>query len=205
MSILSKIQSLITAANNTTGESDATLTDAVQTLVDGYGQGGGVTTQPLSVTVNGTYTAPAGEAYTPVTVNVPTGGSLPSVISKIDGGSFTLASDTEGGLQSISHSLGVVPKGFVIWTEDELSGIAATRYIANCVFSAVNIVDKNSNNYVASGGATITYNGNASMLASNMLLTSAIVQNYMDASRIRCNNALIFYKAGCQYKWLAWA
>lgn len=41
MSILSKIQSLITAANAKTGESDTTLTDAVQTLVDGYGQGGG--------------------------------------------------------------------------------------------------------------------------------------------------------------------
>lgn len=41
MSILSKIQALITAANATTGESDTTLTDAVQTLVDGYGSGGG--------------------------------------------------------------------------------------------------------------------------------------------------------------------
>lgn len=41
MSILSKLQSLLTAANATTGESDTTLTDAVQTLVDGYGQGGG--------------------------------------------------------------------------------------------------------------------------------------------------------------------
>lgn len=41
MSIRSKIQSLITAANATTGESDTTLTDAVQTLIDGYGQGGG--------------------------------------------------------------------------------------------------------------------------------------------------------------------
>lgn len=40
MSIRSKIQSLITAANAETGESDTTLTDAVQTLVDGYGQGG---------------------------------------------------------------------------------------------------------------------------------------------------------------------
>ena len=40
MSILSKIQALITAANATTGESDTTLTDAIQTLVDGYGQGG---------------------------------------------------------------------------------------------------------------------------------------------------------------------
>jgi len=32
--------------------------------------GGGVTTTSLSVTANGTYTAPAGTAYTPVTVNV---------------------------------------------------------------------------------------------------------------------------------------
>ena len=42
MSILSKIQALISAANVKTGESDETLTDAVQTLVDGYGQGGGL-------------------------------------------------------------------------------------------------------------------------------------------------------------------
>ena len=41
MSIRSKIQALITAANTKTGESDTTLTDAVQTLVDGYGQGSG--------------------------------------------------------------------------------------------------------------------------------------------------------------------
>lgn len=49
MSIRSKIQSLITAANNTTGESDTTLTDAVQTLVDGYGQGGGGGSDIVSV------------------------------------------------------------------------------------------------------------------------------------------------------------
>ena len=57
MTILQKIQSLITAANNTTGESDTTLTDAVQTLVDGYGQGGGGNTAMYPVTdsyLNGT-------------------------------------------------------------------------------------------------------------------------------------------------------
>ena len=42
-SVYGKIQNLITAANTVTGESDTTLTDAVQTLVDGYGQGGGYT------------------------------------------------------------------------------------------------------------------------------------------------------------------
>lgn len=41
MSILSKLQALLTAANTKTGQSDTTLTDAMQTLVDGYGQGGG--------------------------------------------------------------------------------------------------------------------------------------------------------------------
>ena len=36
-----KLNSLLTAANTKTGESDTTLTDAMQTLIDGYGQGGG--------------------------------------------------------------------------------------------------------------------------------------------------------------------
>lgn len=47
MSLISKIQALITAANAKTGETDATLTDAVQTLVDGYGQGGTPTGKKL--------------------------------------------------------------------------------------------------------------------------------------------------------------
>lgn len=41
MSVKSKIQSLLAAINAKTGESDTNLTDAVQTLCDGYGQGGG--------------------------------------------------------------------------------------------------------------------------------------------------------------------
>lgn len=40
MSISSKIQSLITAANSVTGESRTDLTSAVQDLKDGYGGGG---------------------------------------------------------------------------------------------------------------------------------------------------------------------
>lgn len=37
--------------------------------------GGGVDVEALSVTANGTYTAPTGKAYSPVTVNVPSQGS----------------------------------------------------------------------------------------------------------------------------------
>ena len=58
MSIKSKIQSLIAAANAKTGESDATLTDAVQTLVDGFGQGGGGGNEDaiISRSLSGSYT-----------------------------------------------------------------------------------------------------------------------------------------------------
>lgn len=46
--------------------------------------GGGVTVSPLSVTANGTYTAPSGEAYSPVTVNVSGGGGGGSSASLSD-------------------------------------------------------------------------------------------------------------------------
>lgn len=45
----SKLQNLVDAANTKTGESDTTLTDAMQTLVDGYGQGGGEITDGIVV------------------------------------------------------------------------------------------------------------------------------------------------------------
>lgn len=49
---------------------------AGQKLVDESGGGGGdVSVESLSVTSNGTYTAPEGKAYSPVTVNVSGGGS----------------------------------------------------------------------------------------------------------------------------------
>ena len=41
MTLKEKVQSLITAANLTTGSSDTDLTTAVETLIDGYGGGGG--------------------------------------------------------------------------------------------------------------------------------------------------------------------
>lgn len=50
MSIKSKIQNLIDAGNETTGESKTNLTDVVQDLVDGYGQGGVLQTKSVSYT-----------------------------------------------------------------------------------------------------------------------------------------------------------
>lgn len=43
--------------------------------------GGGVTVESLSVTQNGTYTAPTGKAYSPVTVNVSGGGGASNIVT----------------------------------------------------------------------------------------------------------------------------
>ena len=55
MSVESKINSLITASNTKTGKTDADLTSAVQSLVDGYGGGEG-NTDTLTARIDGSIT-----------------------------------------------------------------------------------------------------------------------------------------------------
>lgn len=131
------------------------------------------------------------------------GGSLPSIISKIDGGSFTLSSDTQGTAYSISHNLGVVPKGFVFWTEDALSGTEATRFIANAYMTVADITKSNNTHYDAVGSVYILYNGNTTSI--NASLSSSAVDDYMTTSVIKWNNSAVYYKSGLTYKWIAWA
>lgn len=71
------------------GENTITITDNSGVLISGTytrdstediiiwgdAQGGSVIVEPLSVKENGTYPAPSGKAYSPVTVNVPSSGS----------------------------------------------------------------------------------------------------------------------------------
>lgn len=96
MSLKSKVESLISAGNETTGQSKTDLTSVVQDLVDGYGQGGGgVTVEPLSVTENRTYTAPSGKAYSPISVNVPNTYSASDEGKVVDNGALVAqTSDT---------------------------------------------------------------------------------------------------------------
>lgn len=165
MSLLSKIQSLITAANNTTGESDATLTDAVQTLVDGYGQGGG---------------------------------TLPSSISKIDGGSFTFAT-IQNSVYHITHNLGVVPRGFVIWSDS----VDLSTTGNNSVIRGVFIVDNAAENRVTSFLYQMTaYNGNFSNYARSV---GSNYSGYANENYINYNVSNVSFAAGVEYKWFAFA
>jgi hypothetical protein len=67
-------------------------------------KGGGITVEPLSVTDNGTYTAPTGTAYSPVTVNV-----SPNVGTKsiTDNGTYTASTDNLDGYSSVTVDTGI--------------------------------------------------------------------------------------------------
>lgn len=66
MSLTSRIQALTAYANEVTGESDTTLSDAVATLAEGYGQGGGYSLAGIA-----SKTEPSGELVIDAT-EVPT-------------------------------------------------------------------------------------------------------------------------------------
>ena len=81
--------------------------DSIRAIALGKAAGGqGITVESLSVTENGTYTAPSGKAYSPITVNVSGGGG--TVVALINAtynagdtvtcskGAITLTSDSSG-------------------------------------------------------------------------------------------------------------
>lgn len=59
MNVKEKLQAILAAANTTTGETDATLTDAVRSLIDGYGGGGGLPAELITAYTTGSVTVPA--------------------------------------------------------------------------------------------------------------------------------------------------
>ena len=78
-SVKVKIQNLINKANTKTGESDADLTSAVDTLIEGYGKGEEAT-GTINITSNGTHDV---KKYASASVNVPPTGITPSGTKEI--------------------------------------------------------------------------------------------------------------------------
>lgn len=113
------------------------------------GGGGGVTVEPLSVTENDVYTAPSGKAYSPVTVNVPTGGQ------RVASGEFTLVNET--GTVEIVHGLDTQDVFVTLQRVNEdhspINGTTRYRILAVSVFDPASFID-NAQGYTFDNGTT---------------------------------------------------
>lgn len=132
------------------------------------------------------------------------GGSLPSVISKISGGSFTLPNDTEVRSYSWSHNLGVIPRIVTVWCDDlttvSPSSVAVVTDIQATVYDTEYTVGNSKSALINTIYRTAA--GASSYNLTNVNLGQ--LSSFITASTIKLN-VTQYYKAGTTYKWAAYA
>lgn len=141
--------------------------------------GGTITTEPLTVTANGTYTAPTGKAYTPVTVNVSGGGS-----GNID--TKTVTPSANATSVQITGMKGT-PKWFFFTPNSNISGASNSRRIVNHIYDGTSDIGFNlygSGSYGATYSVqrnttnfSHTYSGTTLTLNSGASNTGGVYQN----------------------------
>lgn len=161
MSIYSKLSALLSAANTKTGESDTTLTDAVQTLIDGYGGGGGGGTGASEI-ASGTFTP----SSTSTTQNLAIGKKMAQtdflIVIYADNGTEVAYDTTYKGLVSLivcDKALG----HFDLQTDGNKSPIGNLTYKLN---QSGTITDKE--NFGIYGGSYSLRNNSASSFAADI-------------------------------------
>lgn len=118
----------------------------------GGGGGSGITVEPITITQNGTTTAPSGKAYSPITVNVskevvlsvpvlPDGFTIGKNSSQ--GGSVVISSPTAFSFFSVEPT-GTYKDGGLDVTQGSLGNVDRNSYI--CIFS-----DSNYNTLIGMG------------------------------------------------------
>lgn len=118
----------------------------------GGGGGSGITVEPITITQNGTTTAPSGKAYSPITVNVskevvlsvpvlPDGFTIEKKASQ--GGSVVISSPTAFSFFSVEPE-GTYKDGGLDVTQGSLGNVDRNSYI--CIFR-----DSNYNTLIGMG------------------------------------------------------
>lgn len=157
-----------------------TLTYTVVGGGSGDSGGSSITVEPLTVTSNGTYTAPTGKAYSPVTVNVPTS----------SGGSDTIgiatATVTATNAKSVSFTINGTPKWFMLHPTGTVTNGSNSTW-GTKTFRMVDVVYDGTNCYgnydcsdvmYSTNTFTFTVSGNTLTInAGNANGTSVTVQN----------------------------
>ena len=123
-----------------------------QATSGGGGGGSGITVEPITITQNGTTTAPSGKAYSPITVNVskevvlsvpvlPDGFTIEKKASQ--GGSVVISSPTAFSFFSVEPE-GTYKDGGLDVTQGSLGNVDRNSYI--CIFR-----DSNYNTLIGMG------------------------------------------------------
>lgn len=132
------------------------------------------------------------------------GGGLPPVITKHDGGSFTLASDTAGNNYAVNHNLGVPPLGYYIWTNDLVQFNTEQRIIILWC-SALNLgIEADSSRNINYTTLHCFRNTNGAIGGSYLSLNALQASSAFTASSFSFPFPR-YYKANTTYHWIAWA
>ncbi len=148
-SVKTKIQGLITKANNKTGRSDADMTNAVNALVSGYNPNGIIPSGTKNITTNGTHDV---KNYASATVNVPVGVSPTGTVSITTNGTHDVTNYASANVNVPVPSGYIKPSGTLNITTN------GTHNVNNYASATVN-VPVPSGYIKPSGTLSITANG----------------------------------------------
>ena len=174
-----------------------------------------ITVESLSVTQNGTYTAPTGTAYSPVTVNVSGGGGL-----VYETGSWTPANDISSYEIAFSNQHATAPFMYLV-ADATNTYSAATNSSYSVAFvdwfaafnASFNVSESTYRNgrvlydYRPTATTSLSYNG-TSLSDSTSQSEIASTLYWANTTRIKAyaGNASRYWRAGRTYKWIAvWA
>ena len=134
------------------------------------------------------------------------GGSLPTSITKIDGGSFTVSSDTSVRGYLIPHNLGVAPKGYRIWCPEMFNDLNDQTQSSLLFLFVISDIDLRWGNKTANGycnGMTRDQTGGCAKQPNTDINTGWYSESHIGIPSD--SNQYYYYLAGKTYQWLAWA
>ena len=191
MSLTSRIQALTAYANEVTGESDTTLSDAVASLADGYGSGSG----GAHVIASGTFTGDGGHA-----ANIPVGRKMPKTdfIFNIWLENGTTCTPTDGTIRIITFIQALIQskfEGFALNIDG--SETPSARMVYPTANGNGELINRSPRGWINFGSFTRT-----TTVATEMMNVLSLVRSSSDGFTLNVGkNSQYIFENGLTYNW----